>query len=568
MTDPDAWSTLDTDFLTQRAMVYVSVERDGSCPTVYGVPTHTVSMADGVTVSMQCGQTYRFYDNGGSTGDYVAGGQPVQSTFTTVNGRPVALHFDELELSNSAHLWVFSGSTTHKDSLLLELTSGSANPGMIVSRGDALTLLFMGGMVTAPGWSAIVEPMPGLAIAEVRPENKVFLSYEVCQSQTNDWMTTYGNPYSIAPDVTTVDSLNIAMRSARSMPYRFKKTLPGADQYGCDSTVTFYLTVLPPPRYDTTIVTTNLHGGTCTWHGTVYNKSNRYYYPMTLPDGCDSIDVLDFIILQVDTSNNEFCEGDSTVMGVSVKEPDMSWRGDFDIPKVNVGDIVCTDGTIVNVDTFVKNFSSYDKLPMGVVFYVDNSGYHGLMVALRDACQVCKVASNANIVSVLPKFGTAAEAIMDIDGLGNTLKLKSKAESYNSNGFINNSPAAYACFYYDHTTLSTGTDSLGWYMPALGELFQLWASRPEVNYSLGVLGSSVTISSKFSKYIRKLATPDPGWSGRSSYYFYYWSSTRSNNLTNWVRGGWWYSLLTAPPTNTTDGYGGGYPFVVRAIHSF
>ncbi|MBO2525521.1 MAG: hypothetical protein CW341_07475 [Bacteroidetes bacterium] len=500
------WSEYDTNHIISRSMLYVSVSREGSCPTVYGVPTHSVNMSDGATTTMDCGQTYSFYDAGGATGDYAASSDILIHRFTTAGGQRVALHFEKLDLSTSAALVVISGGQALVDSALCTLTSGSANPGMILSKGDTITLLFSGGLSSAAGWSAIVEPMPGIAIADVWPENKVTIYDEVCQSQTN----TYDDIYHIAPDVTDMVSLNNAIKKAGS--YKFTKTLAGADRHHCDSTVTFILTVTPPDHYDTTIVTTNLHGGSCIWHGTTYIKSGRYSFLTPLPDGCDSLDILDFIVLQVDTSTNEFCEGDSTTMGVMVTEPEMTWKDDLIPPTVNIGDVMCTDGTTMNVDTFVKYYPEHGKFPMGVVFFVDNTGLHGLVVALRDACER-QVWSKWNtwgnysthkpMVKSLTITTNAITAMSDINGFGNTQKIKQTAEIVGPRDFSYNAPVIYACFYYNHNTLSVGTDSLGWYMPALGELNMLWMNRKESCISLkklSTINSAITQLSSYGSY--------------------------------------------------------------------
>lgn len=543
------WSEYDTNHIISRSMLYVSVSREGSCPTVYGVPTHSVNMSNGTTTTMDCGQTYSFYDAGGASGDYAASSEILIHRFTTAGGQRIALHFKELDLSLTAALVIYSGGQALEDSALCTLTSDSTNPGMILSKGDTLTLLFSGGLSSAAGWSAIVEPMPGIAIADVWPENKVTYSYEVCQSQTNDWMTTYGNPYNIAPDVASVTELNKTMHTAGTRI--FTKTLKDADQHGCDSTVTFTLNVLPPPHYDTTVVTTNLHGGSYTWHGITYTKSGRHPYVIPLSDGCDSLDILDLIILQVDTSDNQFCQGDSTIMGVKVTEPKIAKQDDIFPPKKNIGDILCSDGTTMNVDTFVNTYPENGKWPIGVVFFVDSTGIHGLAIALTNAGSNKQTGSYTitPYIKSLTHTNNVSEALMDMNGIGNTQELKRTAELAPGNDFATNAPGVYHCYYYDPNTLSTGTDSLGWYLPSIGELSLLWAYRVEMNRSLKKLKEK-SIHSKINTFTSHSA---------------FVSSTRAaGNYNNWVLFSQLYCNYHAYDTS----YYGNPPYVIRAALHF
>ncbi len=501
------WSEYDTNHIISRSLLYVSVSREGSCPTVYGVPTHSVNMSNGATTTMDCGQTYIFYDAGGASGDYAASSEILIHRFTTAGGQRIALHFKELDLSLTAALVIYSGGQALVDSALCTLTSDSTNPGMILSKGDTLTLLFSGGLSSAAGWNAIVEPIPGIAIADVWPENKVTIYDTVCQSQTN----IYDDPYHIAPDVTSLVSLNNAIRKTGN--HKFTKTLVAADQHFCDSTVTFILTVTPPSHFDTTFVTTNLHGTTCVWLDSVFTTHGQHYYLHTLSDGCDSLDIINFIILQVDTSTNEFCEGDSTTMGVMVTEPPITWKDDIIPPLVNIGDVLCTDETTMNPDTFVKYYPTHGKFPMGIVFHVDSTGLHGYAVALKDAYITCTYNTNVSLTNTTDRL----TALLDMNGYGNTLKLKETAENYGSKDFKSNDAPAYYCYYWNHETFSTDTLHHGWYLPALGQLSLVFANRVEINQSISTLKK---IDNAFIKSnVTILSGNEGAWSGN------YWSST-------------------------------------------
>ncbi len=483
-TGPDT-SFYDTLALTHHAEVFVTIDKDGFCPTVYGLPTNSVNFANGST-EIACGQVIRVYDDGGATGDY-ATGTNTKHTYTTTDGKPVTIHFEELNLSETAHLFVINGTALNVDSVLYDLTAGSPNPGVISSNGNALTLYFIPGMKSAAGWSAIVEHSPGMSIADVYKKNEVVLRDEVCQSQTN----TYDDPYGVVPNV--VPDLSILNKNLRKAgTYTYTQTIEGADRHGCDSTVTFILTVNPPVHHDTTVVTTNFilnDQGGYVWpvNGRTYTTTGRYSKRTGLPDGCDSLDILDFIVLQVDTSNNEICRGDTAIIGVSVTTPDISFRDDLIPPTIAIGDVWCDDGSFMKVDSFLAS----DKVAKGVVFYVDSTGFHGLAVSLWYSDTRMQWATSYGQWTPKLYTGNVNPNVTNLyafamNGMENTLSIKEHAEAL-PGGFQTNAPAAYFCYYYDHITGTVGTEHKGWYLPAVGEYYIFNIFRDEINPTLSKL---------------------------------------------------------------------------------
>ncbi len=505
ITDAATWSYYDTLALTHHAEVFVSIDKEDVCPTVYGLPTNTVDFGAGST-EIECGQVIRLYDDGGADGDYGTGAN-TRHTYTTTDGKSVTIHFDDLDLSETSHLLIITGTVLSIDSVLYDLTAGSANPGVVTSHGNALTLYFIPGMKPAPGWSAIVEHQPGMSVADVWKKNEVVLRDEVCQSQTN----TYDDPYGVVPNV--VPDLSILNKNLRKAgTYTYTQTIEGADRHGCDSTVTFILTVNPPVHHDTTVVTTNFilnDQGGYVWpvNGRTYTTTGRYSKRTGLPDGCDSLDILDFIVLQIDTTDNEICRDDTTRLGVTVTTPELTFRDDVIPPTIAVGDVLCDDGSIMKVDSFLIS----GKEAKGVVFHVDRNG-KGLAVALTDAypntCNWVNASVEPQIKSKHYSFNTN-EVFSDTNGYGNTIYLKEQAESVNENGFQVNAPALYYCYYYNHHTSTTGSSHVGWYMPSAGEMNLLFANAMEVNATLGELNSVFP-------HIQRITRP------------YYWVSTGFN----------------------------------------
>lgn len=485
MTDPNAWSYYDTADITQKALLYVSIDKEGYCPSVSGLATNYVNMHDGST-TLECAQSYRVYDSGGEFGNY---GQQefIKHTFVNSDGQQIALRMIDMDLSTTSHLLVISGSELDMDSVMYDLTNISHVPEIIISQGNTLTLYFMSGMVTAGGWSGLIEHIPGVAIADVYARTHTILYDEVCQSQR----TVYENPLHISSEVATLSELNTAVKRAGT--HVFSHTYSGADNHHCDSVVTFVLTVQAPPFVDTTVVTSNflLNGSPYYWHGNQYMETGRYSIVNSMDDGCDSLDILNLIILEIDTTTNEICLDEETTMGIMVTTPRLTWK-EGEIPAVKApGDILCTDGSIIRPDSFLLT----NKTAKGVVYYLDRTGLHGKAVALEDAPESYAIWASGpyslyQSIHAKSFYPTQKDALFDLDGDGNTKVIKQYAEQYAGMEFSYNAPAAYYCYYYDASIRGVNpTESTGWYMPSMGELNLIFGNRVAVNYSLKKLSA-------------------------------------------------------------------------------
>jgi len=275
----DRWSQYDTSHIIAKTLLYVQVDATGYCPTVYGLPTQTLTMKKGTdtTIVLKCGESYRLYDSGGPD-------KPTNSEedftyhFVSQDGKPVAVHFDSHNMVNATMLAI-SGNVANKDSILYKLNPSNnlVTPGLIVSRGDTLTLKYHS-FSDGSDWSAIVERTPGVAVADPLPQDYTEIVLNVCQSKVNTWMDSIGNPYNVVPDiVASASTLDEKMRTAGN--YYFPPvTLQKKIYPYCDSIVEFKLIVEPPQHYDTTVVITNIHGGTYTWPktGETYTQSGKY----------------------------------------------------------------------------------------------------------------------------------------------------------------------------------------------------------------------------------------------------------------------------------------------------
>ena len=134
---------------------------------------------------------------------------------------------------------------------------------------------------------------------------------------------------------------------------------------------------------------------------------------------------------------------------------------------VNIGDILCTDGSIVKPN----EFTSSGRTAKGVVFYVDESNQHGWAVHLDYQGGVLW-SSTYDDIPTLTNYQKMREAINDFDGYENTRKIRQA-------GNASTYPAAWAVDFDN-----------GWYLPAAGQIRYLYGYIPEVNSSLNLVGGT------------------------------------------------------------------------------
>ena len=126
---------------------------------------------------------------------------------------------------------------------------------------------------------------------------------------------------------------------------------------------------------------------------------------------------------------------------------------------VNIGDILCTDGSIVSSEAFAVS----GRTAEGVVFYVDATDSRGWVVSLDDQSSSIKWSSVSNYGIDLPgleNYANARVAMHDLNGQENTGIIRSHG---NSSDF----PAAWAVDYDN-----------GWYLPSAGQLRYLYSCAP------------------------------------------------------------------------------------------
>jgi hypothetical protein len=158
----------------------------------------------------------------------------------------------------------------------------------------------------------------------------------------------------------------------------------------------------------------------------------------------------------------------------------------------------------------------------GVVFWVDQTGQHGLIVSMIDL-SIAQAWSNVSSTSI----GPAAQS--DWDGLSNSNAIIGQATHTDS--------AAKLCLDYTNVDYSTGTYS-DWYLPSIAELNHLWNNFYEVQKTLTNNGNASTT---------------PLVKG------FYWSSSEYNFINAWYFNYGYGSMIYNYKTNT---------YYVRAVRAF
>lgn len=173
------------------------------------------------------------------------------------------------------------------------------------------------------------------------------------------------------------------------------------------------------------------------------------------------------------------------------------------VPCVNaqvahIGDILCEGNQVVSP----TNFNANTHTPVGVVFYVDNTGKHGWAIDLQDAGSSYnwRNAWDDTPLTNYPGTGNGKRlAIYDLDGYRNTEIIYAQ---YNDSTFSTQFPA-FAAVDLEN----------GWYLPAIGQLNYLYGNLIEVNVGIYAAGGT------------------PFETGTS---WTYWSSTEATGQYSWI----------------------------------
>lgn len=218
---------------------------------------------------------------------------------------------------------------------------------------------------------------------------------------------------------------------------------------------------------------------------------NGYYlrYALEYPAGTWSysnvvpITVVGAPSVSIQVEGDLGCDGDPVVLHADVTT-------DESLDYVQVGDILCTDGSTVHIGSWPVS----GKTLKGVVVYVDSTGWNGWALALDETENVNWNSTNSSVAGLVTT-SNPREAIYDLDGYGNTHAIRSAG---NAEQF----PAAYLIDL-----------SQGWYLPSIGQWRCVFAELAIINASLqAVDGTAFTVPQNKA----------------------YWSSTLYDSTKKWI----------------------------------
>ena len=154
-------------------------------------------------------------------------------------------------------------------------------------------------------------------------------------------------------------------------------------------------------------------------------------------------------------------------------------QGGYTAPLVAVGDILCTDSSIVKP----ADWPVAGKTAMGIVFYVDSTDEHGWAISLDEQTNLMwsRLWPYVDIDS-LPNYTYAQDAMYDFDGYSNTQ-------------FIRNTPTPSTNWWFTpqqaHPAAWAVDFDNGWYLPALGQLRIMYGVWSFLNESLQLVGGAL-----------------------------------------------------------------------------
>ena len=474
--------------LTERTIRYVSVYKEGWCPSVNNNPNNVMNLTPDEVTEVKCTDSYLLFDDGGPNEDYTAGpGHQKQVFVNTDSDQPLTIHFDSLNLSSTSHLFLFSSSEPVMDHLISQFDCYSSVPDIVVSPNDTLMVYFVPGDLPGWGWRATVQTIPGVAIAEVVMPDVTQYYDRVCQRSFD---TVYNNQEIISLGIVSQDTLALARTKAGTYLYSRHDTT----SLGCDSVSTLTFMVSSPRMNEIVGVTTSEIG--YTWHNHVYYEAGIYAYNIPDERNCDFLDVLNLIVIEVTNDNGDVCYGESTVIGLDLITNDsVTPKSSLIEERHIVGDVLCRRGNMYEVmrpDEFVDFGKDSGWVAYGVVVYVDpNDNSHGRAIALVDASKEDNILwakdNYSTLIHSVEMKGDWLSQREDMDGYENTQRIRQSLEPYSVETFRDASPAAYYCYYYDPVLQGTGGSPSGWYLPSCGEWYGCFAYRTVINETLNKL---------------------------------------------------------------------------------
>lgn len=261
-----------------------------------------------------------------------------------------------------------------------------------------------------------------------------------------------------------------------------------------------------------------IHESACdefVWDGISYYGSGTFIRNYERPGACDSVVTLHLLFEHTPNAGIQ-SSADTVCANEIVNLQAVSASSMQQLPPVVIGDILCTDNSIVKP----ADWPVQGKTAMGVVFYVDDTGEHGWAVHLSEQSTSTSWGGYGINIQTLPDYQHARDAIYDYDGYLHTQQIRAAGNS-------SQYPAAWIVDFDN-----------GWYLPSIGQLRKLFSAYTITNSTLNLLNST--------PFVLDL-------------YVSYWSSSEYDGNTAWrLYGG---GSMTLSGKNATI-------YKVRSIRSF
>ncbi|MBP5480981.1 MAG: gliding motility-associated C-terminal domain-containing protein [Paludibacteraceae bacterium] len=280
-------------------------------------------------------------------------------------------------------------------------------------------------------------------------------------------------------------------------------TLTLIGENGCGSSTVPY-TVYPYPSYHKILSDTICQGESYSNGNITLGKQEKSgFFTSThsfqTKKGCDSTIVLQLTVLPLpvvafEVTPNKGIHCDSSMLRLSVKSTASTLiYHQCDPSPVSIGDVFCTDGSFVSIDSFPAS----GKQAEGVVYHYDDTEGYAYVVHLFEPSQNLRWSNVYYDIPALENQQYLPNLLEDMDGFGHTSLIR-------GTGDANEYPLAWSADL-EH----------GWYIPAIGELRKMFGSVSLLNASLNLLGGD---SIYYNNYDASL----------NDRFFYYFSSSEYN----------------------------------------
>lgn len=150
--------------------------------------------------------------------------------------------------------------------------------------------------------------------------------------------------------------------------------------------------------------------------------------------------------------------------------------------RVHVGDILCTDNTVISHDAF----ASSGRTALGIVFFVDNTQQHGWALALTDAGSGAMAWGNINSLCYLNGYNNIPQAaVRDTSGAARCDSIVHTAQII-----------GWTLSEYSAAVNAAMQCGEGWYLPSIGQLAIMYANMPEINAAIDAISASTRMTGR------------------------------------------------------------------------